>query len=885
MLPAAGRRRFAGILRRVTVLCALLFLLQGVATNGQDPTPRETRTEVFTGAGEAPRAVERPSIPTTAYWRVEAYVRLPNADLGSRVEMFLPLSDGRQRILSRGLLGDGWSFREDGVASNLRGVWVYSGAPGSAEVQYEVTAEISDAEVSVPRRPKGEASRGAGESLAPTALIQSDDPEIRRRAREITAETTTSDAAAWALFQYTTALPHESASEPATDAKSVLERQQGNTTGKARLLAAMLRSLKIPARVVGGLRLEDAKKKRATISWLEAKLGASWVPIDPGANHFGWLPHDYLALYRGDLPLIVHPSGIQVEYGFVIRQITREAALGIEGSAPGAPGPRIETRVGTQQVRTLTSYQEKPVASVLLLVDQSIPESISDRIVKEARSDQVNLVIMQARFESRYFREQHLQRLVSNNLSLVSGAHLVLIAMGDDAGLYALFALGERGIKMGDARVIIAGEFPRSVGEVLGAVQQRLLDTGEIVLVDRPVGLLGLWETARANLLRGVPMAEEGHKWDIRPFVVNSATMRELSWWRKRIVGAWARAVRAQVPLQALNLILMLPIIATIIVVARVLIGIDSFGTFAPVIVSLAFLTTGLQWGVIIFVVIVSCGVVVRTLLQRLRLQMVSRLAILIATVAGLMAGLTVAGASFGIGALINISIFPMIIMSSVIENFAISQFEFGTREATRLTLNTLLLSSLCYLSIDLTGLQSLVLAFPGADRRCDRFGHRAGEVARVAPARVSAVFGSNEKLGEQMKLLRGLRRVRAEVLGMNRRNLEIQLRYNRGPLRHCRPQAAHQGGVDGGRPAGAGDLLRLHSAERACTAGSGDGAPRGVRAQAGAGSGRGWRRGDCRTRRGGVPHGERSTGEREGSDGTGRGHRRGSLRPEPGAR
>jgi len=183
--------------------------------------------------------------------------------------------------------------------------------------------------------------------------------------------------------------------------------------------------------------------------------------------------------------------------------------------------------------------------------------------------------------------------------------------------------------------------------------------------------------------------------------------------WRQFVIAAWTRAVRAQVPLQALNLILILPVIATIIVIARVLVGIESFGTFAPVIVSLAFITTGLQWGVIIFVVIVTCGALVRVLLQRLRLQLVSRLAILIATVAGLMAGLTIIGASLGIGPLINISIFPMVIMSSVIENFTASQFEFGTREAVRLTVNTLLLACLCYLAISRAGLQSVVLSFP----------------------------------------------------------------------------------------------------------------------------------------------------------------------------
>jgi len=53
-----------------------------------------------------------------------------------------------------------------------------------------------------------------------------------------------------------------------------------------------------------------------------------------------------------------------------------------------------------------------------------------------------------------------------------------------------------------------------------------------------------------------------------------------------------ARAVRAQVPLSALTLILILPVIASLVVIARVVVGLETFGTFGPVIVSLAFITT-----------------------------------------------------------------------------------------------------------------------------------------------------------------------------------------------------------------------------------------------------------------------------------------------------
>ena len=381
--------------------------------------------------------------------------------------------------------------------------------------------------------------------------------------------------------------------------------------------------------------------------------------------------------------------------------------------APAAAGGPAETRLGAEQIRTAASYVERPVASVVVIADQSVPDAVSERMLREAQGDEINVVILHARFESRYFREQYLQRLVSNNLALIRAAHVLLIATHDDAGLYALMTLGEKELALDDMRIVVAGSFPRPVGRVLGAVLYRLVTAGEVVLVHRPAELLGLWEMVRANVINGVPMVEEARKWELDPLVLNQDMYEDLGWWRHVVVAAWARAVRAQVPLQALTLILVLPVIAAIIVVVRTVIGVETFGTFSPVIVSLAFLATGLQWGAAIFAVIVGVGAFVRALLQHVRLQLVARLAILIAVVAGVMAGLTVIGASFGIGALMNVSIFPMVIMSNVIENFTTSQAEFGTREAVRLTVNTLGLAAVCYLAIEPTGLQSLLLTFP----------------------------------------------------------------------------------------------------------------------------------------------------------------------------
>src|SRR5207249_6073537 len=218
-------------------------------------------------------------------------------------------------------------------------------------------------------------------------------------------------------------------------------------------------------------------------------------------------------------------------------------------------------------------------------------------------------------------------------MPLIRSANLLLVATADDAGLYALMELGQRGIHMEDSRILVAGAMVRPVALMLGSLLYHLVLPGEVVLVPRAADLLPLWEMARANLIDGTPMAEEARRWNIDAIVLGEVGLRVPSW-RRPLMLAWARAVRAQVPLGALTLILILPIIASLVVVARVVIGLETFGMFGPVIVSLAFITTGLWWGTLIFVAIVGPGVALRLALQRLRLQAVARLAILIALVA-----------------------------------------------------------------------------------------------------------------------------------------------------------------------------------------------------------------------------------------------------------
>jgi transglutaminase-like putative cysteine protease len=658
-----------------------------------------------------------PLHPATAYWKITASMTLTAAAPGTHIQMLLPLSDDRQSVLARRTSAEGVSYREATDGLNLWGHWqVTPEGEATQDITYEYTVQITDARTELPALPfpLPDPDPEFQQYLTPSPLIQSDAAEVRDRAQRLTHGSVRADQVVWTLYQYTAALlPPENANDQ-NDALSVLRTERGGHAGKTRALVALLRAVGIPARVVGGMRLGDTARKRTTVSWAEARLGHLWVPLDPAGGYFAWLPNTYLALYRNDLPLLIHTRQVPVEYSFFIRQLTRSAAL---ASDPDGRPPRDEKRQAhhyeSTRVHTVATYVERPLASVVMINDGAIPQGVVDNIVSEAQGARLNVALLSADFESSYFREHYLQHLVSNNLALVREADLLLVSTADTAGLYALLKQGELGRQFDNLRVVIASEVAWPVGKVLAFVLLRLLKPAEIVLVQQPPDLSSLWGIARASLRDSLPLVDSAARWNVPATIVNVAALDELSWWRHQVVELWALAVEAQVPLPALNLILVLPLIAFFLVIIRNVIGLETFGTFSPMLLALAFLTTGLGWGFVVFFIIVGLGTGLRLALQQLRLHLVSRVAILIAVVSVSMAGLTVLGARLGIGALLHASIFPMVIMANMIENFTNTQLERGTGEALRLTLSTLLVATCSYVGIENTGLKPLVLTFP----------------------------------------------------------------------------------------------------------------------------------------------------------------------------
>ena len=301
------------------LLCLLFALCLTSESKAQEEEP------VFSGdetTVASPGGTQRPDHPATAYWKISATVDLKAAPPGTHVQMLLPLSDARQSVLERRTGAEGTNYREEADGLNLWGHWfVMQAGEAPHQLFYEYTVQIVDAATVVPAVPfpPREVDATLQPYLAPSAFIQSDADTVRVQAAQLTRTRERIDQVVWAAYQYVSAVKTPDTGNEKNDALSVIQRQRGNRLGKTRALVALLRAAGIPARIVGGIRLGDTTRKRTTISWVEARVGDTWVPMDATAGYFAWLPNTYLALYRNDLPLLIHTHKIPVEYAFFIR--------------------------------------------------------------------------------------------------------------------------------------------------------------------------------------------------------------------------------------------------------------------------------------------------------------------------------------------------------------------------------------------------------------------------------------------------------------------------------------------------------------------------------------------------------------------------------------
>lgn len=226
--------------------------------------------------------------------------------------------------------------------------------------------------------------------------------------------------------------------------------------------------------------------------------------------------------------------------------------------------------------------------------------------------------------------------------------------------------------------------------------------------------------------------------------------------------------------LYSARILLQLALAATVIAILRNVVGIKAFGTFAPVIVALSLLYTGLVLGLLLFGVVLGVMILTRGALQGQRIQQSHRVAIMVLMVA--VVGVLVASLAPRLGepALAYVLLFPVVITSWVADRYLQQVDKVGWGGPTKALLWTLVLIAAAYVVIVQDPLVDLLMRQPLTWPLLVTLHWFLGTRLRM---RVSEKlrFGPLKRL-EEVVLNGGLS---ATVLTMNRRNRDYIARYN----------------------------------------------------------------------------------------------------------
>ena len=160
--------------------------------------------------------------------------------------------------------------------------------------------------------------------------------------------------------------------------------------------------------------------------------------------------------------------------------------------------------------------------------------------------------------------------------------------------------------------------------------------------------------------------------------------------WGKRAFRAVSLHTLPQAEQQLVEFLLLLPVAALLICTVRNMVGLQTFGTFTPALIGLAFRDLRSWPGVFVFVGVLLLGWLFRRVLNRFHLLQVPRTALMLTMVVSIIIAFVVISNRQHLPATRYISLFPMVILTGMIERFWTLEEEDGTRASFRTLLATL---------------------------------------------------------------------------------------------------------------------------------------------------------------------------------------------------
>lgn len=153
------------------------------------------------------------------------------------------------------------------------------------------------------------------------------------------------------------------------------------------------------------------------------------------------------------------------------------------------------------------------------------------------------------------------------------------------------------------------------------------------------------------------------------------------------------------IPDNTIVLLLLLPVIATVVAFMRQVIGVTTFGIYTPSIITLSFLIIGMYAGLLTLLTAILVGSLARPLLKRVRMLFIPKMAIVISLVSLTLLIVLISSINLGFfdATFLSIAIFPMLILSTLVEKFVTAKSEQSYSSAGVLMAETVLVAIVAY--------------------------------------------------------------------------------------------------------------------------------------------------------------------------------------------
>lgn len=334
--------------------------------------------------------------------------------------------------------------------------------------------------------------------------------------------------------------------------------------------------------------------------------------------------------------------------------------------------------------------------SILLLTDQSEKKDQIESLKALAQNEGVEMNILESYDSaSEFISEEALTKAMDENPEAVDRSDEIILWTHDNVGINTL------------------SRFIRENKEI----KAESINNKNLYIIDNDIDKVVLTPSLQNFTLKQIIIAKEASLYVIVPNAENSIVRdlqqggyefkfideasRRLSIWN--FMSYFVNfLVESGIPDNTIVLILMLPIIATIVVFMRQVVGMNTFGMYTPLIICLTFLILGFKFGMITFATALIVGMTTRYALKKVHLLFMPKLAIVTIMITLSLFALLIIGTFFKLfdSQFFSLAIFPMLILGSITEKFTSIQSEAGFWKTLWLTLQTIIIALVAYVAV-----------------------------------------------------------------------------------------------------------------------------------------------------------------------------------------